>query len=122
MNKEKTNTMEQEEVLICECCNYIIDDDDYAELMMTIMQNGMVASSVRIAWKNTRQSAIAVVLESGEMMHIAMKISLSAQIAMKSITPDAAAAMPCFMKMRHTTRTVMHTVEIAMRKKGKTLT
>lgn len=27
MNKEKTNTMEQEEVLICECCNYIIDDD-----------------------------------------------------------------------------------------------
>ena len=31
MNKEKTNTMEQEEVLICECCNYIIDDDDYTE-------------------------------------------------------------------------------------------
>ena len=31
MNKEKTNIMEQEEVLICECCNYIIDDDDYTE-------------------------------------------------------------------------------------------
>ena len=31
MNKEKTNTMDQEEVLICECCNYIIDDDDYTE-------------------------------------------------------------------------------------------
>ena len=28
MNKER-NTMEQEEVLICECCNNIIDDDDY---------------------------------------------------------------------------------------------
>ena len=30
MNEER-NTMEQEEVLICECCNYIIDDDDYTE-------------------------------------------------------------------------------------------
>ena len=88
---------------------------------MTI-QNGTVASSVRIAWKNTRQSVIVAVLESGEMMHIVMKIPLSAQIAMKSITPDAAAAMPCFMRMKHTTRTVMHTVEIVMRKNGKILT
>ena len=97
MNEER-NTMEQEEVLICECCNYIIDDDDYT------------------------QSVIAVVLESGERMHIAMKIPLFAQIAMKSTIPDAAAVMPCFMRMKHTTRTVMHTVEIVMRKNGKTLT
>ena len=65
---------------------------------------------------------IAAVLESGERMHIAMKISLFAQIAMKSITPDAVAAMPCFMRMKHTTRTVMHTVEIVMRKNERTLT
>ena len=90
--------------------------------MMTIIRNGTVASSVRIAWKNTRQSVIAAVLESGERMHIAMKIPLFVQIAMKSTIPDAAAAMPCFMRMKHTTRTVMHTVEIAMRKNGKTLT
>ena len=82
----------------------------------------MVASSVRTAWKNTRQSVIAAVLESGEMMHIAIKIPLSAQIAMKSTIPDAATAMPCFMRMKHTTRMVMHTAEIAMRKNGKTLT
>ena len=90
-------------------------------MMMTI-QNGTVASSVRIACKNTRQSVIAAVLESGEIMHIAMKIPLFVQIAMKSTIPDAAAAMPCFMRMKHTTRMVMHTVEIAMRKNGKTLT
>jgi len=88
---------------------------------MTI-QNGTVASSVRIAWKSTRQSAIAAVLESGERMHIAMKIPLFAQIDMKNTTPDAVAAMPCFMRMKHTTRTVMHTAEIAMRKNEKTLT
>ena len=70
-------------------------------MMMTI-QNGTVASSVRIAWKNTRQSVIVAVLESGEMMPIAMKIPLFVQIAMKSIIPDAAAAMPCFMRVKHT--------------------
>ena len=89
---------------------------------MTTIQNGTVASSVRIAWKNTRQSAIAAVLESGEMMPIVTKIPLFVQIAMKSITPDAVAAMPCFMRMKHTIRTVMHIAEIALRKKGKTLT
>ena len=89
--------------------------------MMTTIQNGTVASSVRIAWKNSRQSEIAAVLESGEMMHIAMKIPLFVQIARASITPDAVVAMPCFMRMKHTIRTVMHIAEIAMRKNGKTL-
>ena len=106
--------MEQEEVLICECCNYIIDDDDYTEWDGRIICSDCLEEHTTICdccgsriWRDNAYSD---------------ENTTVCKIAMKSTIPDAAAAMPCFMRMKHTMQMVMHTVEIAMRKNERTLT
>lgn len=114
MNEEKTNIMEQEEVLICECCNYIIDDDDYTEWDGRIICSDCLEEHTTICdccgsriWRDNAYSDenITVCTDCYEEHYTRCSCC------------DA-----LLLRMKHTIRTVMHTVEIVMRKNGKTLT
>lgn len=109
MNEER-NTMEQEEVLICECCNYIIDDD-YTEWDGRIICSYCLEEHMTICdcfgsriWRDDAYS------------------DENTTVCTDCYEEHYTRCSCCFIRMKHTTRTVMHIAEIAMKKKVEILT